>query len=255
VITGRSPDRCAAAAAEASAADWIAADFADLSQVAALADEFTRRHDRLEVLVNNAGAVFQRRQLTAEGLELTFAVNYVAPFLLTTRLLGTLRASTPARIVNISSSAHAVGRIDLDDLALANGYRPYRAYARSKLANLMFTYELARRLDGTGVTANAVHPGLVRTRIGAKGGTLTGIGWSVVQWRYRGLRVEPEAAAQALLRLACSPDLEGVSGRYFDGEVEAEPSAAARDPNAWSRLWALTEELVARVRLPETTSG
>src|SRR5262245_36486450 len=178
VITGRSRERCEAAAADARAAGWLAADFGDLRQVAALADEFEQRYGRLDVLVNNAGAVFQRRRLTADGLELTFVVNHLAAFLLTTRLLDTLKASAPARIVNVTSVAHTVGHIDFDDLALENGFRPYRAYGRTKLANVMFTYELARRLEGTGVTANAIHPGLVHTSIGAKGGRLTGLGWS-----------------------------------------------------------------------------
>jgi NAD(P)-dependent dehydrogenase (short-subunit alcohol dehydrogenase family) len=255
VIAGRDPGRCADVAADVSAVDWIAADFSQPAQVAAMADEFERRHDRLDVLVNNAGAVFQRRQLTAEGIELTFAVNHLAPFVLTTRLLDVLRASPHARVVNVTSSAHAVGHIDFDDLPLTNGYRPYRAYARSKLANVMFTFELARRLAGTGVTANAIHPGFVRTDIGAKGGRLTGIGWSLIQWRYRGLRIEPEQAAQALVHLSCSSSLEHVSGRYFDGEVEADASAEARDPAAQRRLWDASEELVARLRLPERATG
>ena len=255
IITGRSPARCAAAVADTSAAGWIAADFADLSQVAGLADEFKRRYGRLDVLVNNAGAVFQRRRLTAEGLEMTFVVNHLAAFLLTTRLLDTLTASAPARIVNVTSVAHSMERLDFDDLQLAKGYRPFRAYGRTKLANVMFTYELARRLAGTGVTANAVHPGLVRTGIGAKGGALTRVGWSLIQLRYRSALVEPEQAAQALVHLACSPETEGVTGAYFDGDAQVESSAESRDPAACARLWTISERLVAGVSSRETASG
>jgi NAD(P)-dependent dehydrogenase (short-subunit alcohol dehydrogenase family) len=245
IIAGRSPDRCASAAADTSAAGWIAADFSDLSQVVALADEFKRSYGRLDVLVNNAGGVFQRRRLTAEGLEMTFVVNHLAAFLLTTRLLETLEASAPARIVNVSSVAHEVGHLDFDDLQLNHGYRPYRAYADTKLANVMFTYELARRLAGTGVTANAVNPGLVHTRIGAKSGALVRVGWALTQRRYRSSLLEPEQAAPVLVRLACSSEMEGVTGAYFDRETRVESSAESRDPVACARLWEISERLVA----------
>jgi NAD(P)-dependent dehydrogenase (short-subunit alcohol dehydrogenase family) len=255
VITGRSPERCSTAAAEARAAGWLAADFADLAQVAALADEFKSRYGRLDVLVNNAGAVFQRRRLTADGLELTFVVNHLAAFLLTTRLLDVLKASAPARVVNVTSVAHTVGHIDFDDLALENGFRPYRAYGRTKLANVMFTYELARRLEGTGVTSNAIHPGLVRTSIGAKGGALTGLGWALIQWRWRSHRVEPEQAAEAIVRLATSSDTADVTGKYFDGDTPTESSPESRDPGACERLWTVSEELVRGVSPSPATPG
>ena len=196
-----------------SAAGWIAADFADLRQVAALADEFRDRYGRLDVLINNAGAVFQRRQLTADGLEMTFAVNHLAPFLLTTRLLDTLVASAPARVVNVTSVAHAMGHLDFDDLQLAGRYRPFQAYAGTKLANMMFSNELARRLAGTGVTANAVHPGLVRTHIGAKGGSLTRVVWSLTQLRYRNAVVEPEQAARPSCDSRARPRSKASRGR------------------------------------------
>ena len=247
IVTGRNRDRCAAAASDVSAADWIAADFADLSQVAALADEFKRRYGRLEVLVNNAGAVFQQRRLTPQGLETTFVVNHLAPFLLTTRLLEILVSSAPARIVNVTSVAHTMEHLDFDDLQLTHGFRPFRAYGRTKLANVMLTNELARRLAGTGVTANAVHPGLARTRIGAKGGALVRLGWALIQLRYRSAVVEPEQAANAVVRLACSPEVECVTGAYFDGEAVAEPSVESRDPDLCARLWSVSEELVRGV--------
>jgi NAD(P)-dependent dehydrogenase (short-subunit alcohol dehydrogenase family) len=145
--------------------------------------------------------------------------------------------------------------LDFEDLQLANGYRPFRAYGRTKLANVMFTYELARRLEGTGVTANAVHPGLVRTRIGAKGGTLTGVGWSLTQLRYRKSFVEPETAGRGLVPVVCSPETEGVTGAYFEGDRESESSAESRDPAACARLWAVSEQLVDRFSSRETASG
>jgi NAD(P)-dependent dehydrogenase (short-subunit alcohol dehydrogenase family) len=206
-------------------------------------------------LVNNAGAVFQGRRLTADGLEMTFVVNHLAPFLLTTRLLDALVSSAPARIVNVTSVAHSMERLDFDDLQLANGYRPFRAYARTKLANVMFTEELARRLAGTGVTANAVHPGLVRTDIGAKGGRVTRVVWSLTQLRYRKAVVAPEQAARAVARLACSPDVDGVTGAYFDGETRAEASAESRDPAACERLWTVSEQLVQGFTSDGTASG
>jgi NAD(P)-dependent dehydrogenase (short-subunit alcohol dehydrogenase family) len=255
IITGRCPDRCAAAAEDVSAAGWIVGDFTDLSQVVALAEEFKRRYGRLDVLMNNAGAVFQSRRLTPDGLEMTFLVNHLAPFLLTMRLLETLVASAPSRIVNVSSVAHEVGRLKFDDLEFTKGYGPYRAYARTKLANVMFTYELARRLAGTGVTANAIHPGMVRTDIGAKGGRLTGLGWTLIQLLGRSQRVEPEEAAHALVHLACAPELERVSGEYFIGESIAQSTEASRDPEACARLWTVSEELLRRVSALDTATG
>jgi NAD(P)-dependent dehydrogenase (short-subunit alcohol dehydrogenase family) len=255
VITGRSPERCRTAAADAGAAGWLTADFGRLSQVAALADEFEARYGRLDVLVNNAGAVFQRRHLTQEGLELTFVVNHLAAFLLTTRLLDTLEASAPARIVNVSSVAHLYGHIDFDDLALDKGYRPFRAYGRTKLANVMFSHELARRLAGTGVTSNAIHPGFVHTSIGGKGGVLTGIGWALTQLRWRSLRVEPEQAAEAIVRLATSPDTADVTGAYFDGDTPSESSPESRDTAACERLWTVSEQLTADVTSSGRASG
>jgi len=255
IITGRDPERCARAAADVRAADWLVADFTDLSQVARLVDEFKGRHSKLDVLVNNAGAVFQRRQLTADGLELTFVVNYLAPFLLTTGLLDTLVAATRARIVNVASVSHSMQHLDFGDLQLANGYRPFRAYGRTKLANVMFTYELARRLADAGVTANAVDPGLVRTRIGAKAGALAGFGWTLTQLRYRSVLAEPETAGRALAHVSCSPELDGVTGAYFEGDRVSESSAESRDPRACARLWAVSEQLVERFSSRETAIG
>ena len=189
VLHGRDPARCEAAAAalarDGAAVDWLVADLGDQRQVRALATAAQERHARLDVLVNNAGATFPRRALTPEGVERTLAVNHLAPFLLTTLLLDLLRASAPARVVNVASVAHEHGRLDLDDLAMERGYRPFAAYSRSKLANVLFTRELARRLEGTGVTVNAVHPGLVRTALMDRSGAVRRAGWQLIHAVYR----------------------------------------------------------------------
>jgi NAD(P)-dependent dehydrogenase (short-subunit alcohol dehydrogenase family) len=162
IVVGRDAAKCAAVAASisrsstAGAVDWLVADFADQDAVRRLAAEAEERHSRIDVLVNNAGATYPKRRLTPEGVELTLAVNHLAPFLLTTLLLDRLRESTPARIVIVSSVAHERARFDFDDPAMERGYRPFAAYGRSRLASLWFTYELARRLEGTGVAVNAV---------------------------------------------------------------------------------------------------
>ena len=249
IVVGRDPARCAAVArslpgASASdAVDWLAADFADCDAVRRLAAEAEERHARIDVLVNNAGATYAQRRLTREGVELTLAVNHLAPFILTTLLLDRLRESAPARIVNVSSVAHERARFDFDDLAMERGYRPFRAYARSKLANLWFTYELARRLEGSGVTVNAVHPGLVRTALGDRNGALRSVGWRLIHVAYRKASLSPDQGAAAITHLATAPELEDVTGRYFVEGRPAESSPASRDPAAAARLWALSEEL------------
>ena len=191
IVVGRDATKCAAVATSissgsaAGAVDWLVADFADQDAVRRLAADAKERHPRIDVLVNNAGATFPKRRLTPEGVELTLAVNHLAPFLLTTLLLDRLRESAPARIVNVSSVAHERARFDFDDPAMERGYRPFAAYGRSKLANLWFTYELARRLEDSGVTVNAVHPGLVRTALGDHSGALRRAGWRLLHLAYR----------------------------------------------------------------------
>jgi retinol dehydrogenase-14 len=249
IVVGRDAAKCAAVAASissvsaAGAVDWLVADFADQDAVRRLAAEAEARHSRIDVLVNNAGATHPKRRLTPEGVELTLAVNHLAPFLLTTLLLDGLRESAPARIVNVSSVAHESARFDFEDPAMEDGYRPFAAYGRSKLANLWFTYELARRLEGSGVTVNAVHPGLVRTALGDHSGTLRRAGWRLLHVAYRKHSLSPEEGAAAMTHLATAPELEDVTGRYFVGRRPAESSPASRDPAAAARLWALSEEL------------
>lgn len=249
IVVGRDAAKCAAVAqsisagAACGAVDWLVADFADANAVRRLAAEAQERHARIDVLVNNAGATYPKRRLTPEGVELTLAVNHLAPFVLTVLLLDRLCESAPARIVNVSSVAHESAHFDFDDLALESDYRPFAAYGRSKLANLWFTYELARRLEGSGVTVNAVHPGLVRTALGDHSGLLRRTGWRLLHLAYHRVSLSPEQGAAAITRLATAPELEDVTGRYFVGLRPAESSPDSRDAVAAARLWALSEEL------------
>jgi NAD(P)-dependent dehydrogenase (short-subunit alcohol dehydrogenase family) len=194
------------------------------------------------VLVNNAGTVLADRVVTRDGFEKTLAVNYLAPFLLTNLLLPALRASPAARIVNVSSSAHRAAPADLSDLHGARRYDRLEAYARSKLAILAFTYELARRLAGSRVTANAVHPGLVATGLGSEGGLRCRLRVAARNALRRSL-LAPEAGARAIVHAASAPELEGVSGRYLDQGREARSSPASYDERLAQRLWRIGEEL------------
>lgn len=212
----------------------LLADFTDLDQVRRLAAEVRQRFARLDVLVNNAGAFYNRRRETVYGVEMTFLVNHLAPFLLTNLLLDILKDSAPARIVNVSSDAHRYDRMNFDDLGFQRSYSGMKAYARSKLANILFTYELARRLAGNGVTVNALHPGHVatdiwRTDFGAVGPILKGV--------MRLVALSPEAGADNTIYLASSAEVEGVSGKYFI-KREARPSAPiSYDENIARQLW------------------
>src|SRR5581483_2442337 len=217
----------------------LRADFASLASVRALAAEVHARCPQLHVLVANAGGVHKTRELTVDGIEATFATNHLAHFLLTTELLDLLEASAPARVVVVSSIAHRQATMDLDDPGFAGGsYRIMRAYGRSKLANLLFTRELSRRLEGSGVTVNAVHPGAVATNI-----------WSGAPLWARPLlfviarlfMLKPEEGASRVVRLVTDPTLGGVSGRYFEDDRETEPAPLGRDDELAARLWDLSE--------------
>ena len=192
-------------------------------------------------MINNAGAVFTERRVTAEGLELTFALNHMAYFVLTEALRDRLVASAPARIVSTSSMAHQGASLDFSDLQSARGYNGWRTYGRSKLANILFTRELARRLAGTGVTANCLHPGVVATRFGDSTSGLTGLLMPLA----RRFFIAPENGADTIVYLASSPEVANVTGQYFVKRKAAEPSAAARDDAAAKRLWQASEALVA----------
>jgi len=220
-------------------------DLADLASVRAGAAELLDRYGRIDVLVNNAGVVLSDRTETVDGYETTFAVNHLAPFLLTRLLTDRLVASGPSRVVNVASVAHrsARGGLDFADLQSRHRYRGMQAYARSKLANLLFTAELARRLGSSGVTANAVHPGTVATGYGRDGDThgFLPFGLQVIAPVVK----TPEQGARTSVFLASSPEVEGVTGGYFVRCRRRTPSAAARDTGAARRLWAVSEQLVA----------
>lgn len=221
-------------------------DFARLSDVRRLGLELRQRYPRVDVLVNNAGLILDERRLTEDGYETTFQVNHLAPFLLTALLLPSLRAAAPARIVNVSSGAHpAGGPLDFDDLMAEQGYSGFRVYARTKLANILFTKELSRRYSGEGISTFALHPGAVATGFARDGDTR---GWFYYGWRLvTPFLLSPARGARTSIHCARTPGLEAHSGRYF---VRSKPSRTlirqAEDPQAAALLWDKSEALVAR---------
>ncbi len=245
-ITGRDQARAAAAAAGIRAAagnaavDVFAADMSAQAAVRRLAGQVADTYPRLDVLVNNVGGFSAHRHVTADGLEHTFALNHLAPFLLTNLLLDRLTASAPARIVTVSSGAHARGRIDFDDLQGEQNYSGQRAYSQSKLANVMFTYELARRLEGTGVTATVLHPGVVRTSFGAEDQAAH---FAIMIRVARPFMKSPAQGAVTPIYLASSPQVEGVTGQYFANRKPKTASKAAYDTAAAARLWQASADL------------
>lgn len=243
-IVSRSREKGEAAQAAARAAgvelELVVGDLGSLQSTRALADELLARYERLHVLVNNAGLWMTERQLTPDGLETTFAVNHLAPFLLTHLLLPRLQESAPARIVNVASAAHQRGRLRWDDLQAERGFGKVQAYCDSKLCNVLFTRELARRLEGTGVTANSLHPGVVNTNLSSNSTGVIRWGWDLLAPLFF---TSPEKGARTSLHVACAPELEGVSGRYFASSREVTPARAAQDDAAARRLWEVSEEL------------
>jgi NAD(P)-dependent dehydrogenase (short-subunit alcohol dehydrogenase family) len=229
----------AAASVAGGNVSLMLADLSSQAEVRRLAGEFAAAHPRLDVLVNNAGAVFGERKLSADGIEMTLALNHLGYFLLTHELLGVLRASAPARIVNVASDAHRSATLRLDDLQSASDYGGFRVYSHSKLANVMFTYELARRIEGTGVTANALHPGVVATNFGDSGGTLL----RLVVRLARPFFISAAKGAKTSIHLASSAEVEGVNGKYFVNERETRSSPASYDEAAQKRLWEESERL------------
>jgi NAD(P)-dependent dehydrogenase (short-subunit alcohol dehydrogenase family) len=246
-IVGRDRARGEAAIAELRAASGNAdvqlalADLASQAEVRRLAGELLERLPRIHVLVNNAGIVNLRHATTPDGIESVFAVNHLAYFLLTTLLLERLRASAPARIVNVASDAHRWGTIDFDDLGHERRYRAMRVYGSSKLANVLFTAELARRLEGSDVTVNCLHPGAVATRLGQNNGRVATALTRVLASFFR----SPEQGADTAIWLASSPDVEGMSGLYFADRRPRRPSRAAEDTTTATRLWEVSERMTA----------
>ena len=244
-ITGRDRGRAEAAAQEIRAAgggqvDVFVGDMSSQADVRRMATEMLAALPRLDVLVNNVGGYWSSRHVTADGLEHTFALNHLAPFLLTNLLLDRLRESSPARVVTVSSNAHTQGRIDFGDLQGEENYSGSRAYNQSKLANLLFTYELARRLQGSGVTSNALHPGVVRTSFGAEDpGTVQRV-LVPLAWPFM-LSVQQGAATSVLL--ASGPKLDGVSGAFFSRGKARKSSRNSYDRTAAARLWEVSADL------------
>jgi retinol dehydrogenase-12 len=240
VLVGRSAahGREAAAAvtdAGASAVDVLLGDLSERDEVRRIADQILCRHRRVHALVNNAGGLFLWRQLIADGVEMTWALNHLSYFLLTALLRDRLLESAPARVVNVASEAHASGVIKLDDPGRLRGAR---AYQQSKLANVLFTRALAKRLHGTGVTVNAVHPGRVDSGFGSNNGWI----WRLVRPIVHRNTITPEEGAIAVARLVADPRLDQVSGRYFDSAYEAAPAPQAMDDTLAERLWTLSEQ-------------
>lgn len=246
VIACRNAEKGKAALAElatAGATDLhvMQLDLASLDSVRAFAAAFLARFARLDVLVANAGIMTRSRQLTADGLEMDFGVNHVGHFLLTELLLPQLKASAPSRIVVVSSNMHASGKLDLDDLAMEKSWSG--AYPRSKLANMLFVRALAKRLEGTGVVVNGLHPGVISTELGRDYSAPIRL---MAKWFFK----SPEQGARTSLYLATSPEAGEISGRYFADEREKKPGVAALDDALAERLWTSTERLVARVTAP-----
>jgi NAD(P)-dependent dehydrogenase (short-subunit alcohol dehydrogenase family) len=246
VIVGRNAPKTAQLVEEIRAASdnqnvsSLLADLSSQQEVRRLSEEFKSRYSHLDVLLNNAGGTFTTRQLSVDGIEMTFALNHLAYFLLTNLLLDTLIASAPARIINVSSDAHSGGKIDFDNLQGERSYSGFGPYGNSKLANILFTTELARRLEGTGVTVNALHPGLVNTGFGKNNpGFIMKIMGAVIPLIAR----SPEKGAETSIYLASSPEVEGITGKYFIDCKVTQPAPQASDRAVALRLWNVSAEM------------
>lgn len=247
VLVGRDPERTEAALKDvktrsgSSEVSSLLCDFSSQADVRRLAQSVLASHDRLDVLVNNAGGVHKTRRLTVDGIEATFAVNHLGYFLLTNLLTDRLVRSAPARVVSVASGGHRHGTLDFDDLGYERGYSLLRAYTRSKLANVLFAAELARRLAGTGVTSNSLHPGVVATNIWS--GVPT---WAkpVIQLLVRPFFISAEKGGATIVQLAADPALEGVTGKYFERGRAVEPAPLGRDEALARRLWEVSAGLV-----------
>lgn len=246
IVIGRNAQKSAATVARIRrqtgnvSVEYMLADLSAQQEIRRLAQEFNGKYRRLDVLVNNVGIVMMRRKESADGIEMTWSVNHLAPFLLTNLLRDTLIASMPARIVNVSSALHHQGKINFDGLQGKRNYNGLAAYNNSKLANLLFTYALARRLSGTGIAVNALHPGAVRTNLIASNGWL--FKW-IVQPLFDLQAISVEQGARTSVYLASSPEVEGVTGKYFAQCKLRASSPASYDEAAQNRLWLVSAEM------------
>jgi len=246
-ILSRNAEKCAAVAEAIKAetgnpVEFIAADLSTLAGIRQSAATFKQRHTHLHVLVNDAGAMFTRRIVTADGYEMTFALNHLNYFLLTNLLLDILKASAPARIVNVSSGAHVRASLDFDNLQGEKHFAAMQAYGQSKLANVLFTYELARRLEGTGVTVNALHPGFIATGFARNNGAFFNFGMKLIGPFIR----KPDQGAQTSIYLASSPEVEGLSGKYFINCKAVDSSPRSHDQGLAKKLWQVSLELTGK---------
>ncbi|MBA3522019.1 MAG: SDR family oxidoreductase [Gemmatimonadales bacterium] len=232
------------AAESAARALVVEADLSSQRSIRSAATEIAQRHPRLDVLVNNAGLVPQRRQESVDGLEMQFAVNHLAYFLLTDLLLEPLRAGAPSRVVSVSSGAHFGGTLNFDDLQSERSYSPGRVYSMTKLANILFTRELARRVQQSGITANCLHPGVVATKLLADYMNVPLVGGAMA----RTFGARPERGAETIIYLASSLEVNGITGKYFKNRRQARPSAEASDDSMARRLWEVSERLTSLTR-------
>lgn len=221
--------------------DMLVADLSSMEEVRRVAEEFKNKYPKLDVLVNNAGGLLNKHHTTVDGNELTFAINHLTPFLLTHELLDPLKAGAPSRVVNVSSGAQAMGKIDFDNLQSEKGYSFFRAYGNSKLMLVMTTYELARRLEGTGISVNVLHPGFVRTNFG-KGDAGRG---RRLMFKLSGVFARSaKKGAETPVYLASAPEVEGVSGKYFSNRKPSKSSKISYDLDLQQQLWVRTEEIL-----------
>lgn len=245
IVVSRNPDKCKRVTEDIKQksgnpeVDYLAADLSSQVEIRKLVEGFEDRYQRLDILVNNAGSFFFKRQESVDGIEMTLALNHLNYYLLTNLLLERIKASTPARIVNVASGSHIGARIDFDDLEMRRNYSGLRAYGRSKLANILFTYELARRLDGTGVTANTLTPGFVATNIGMDNNWLVRTVKTLVNFFAK----SPEEGAQTSIYLASSPEVERMSGKYFVDCKPVPSDAVTYDLTLAKRLWEVSAEM------------
>lgn len=246
VIVGRNPEKTAAVAQQIRSAtgnervNYKVADLSSQEQIRKLAEGFQRDYNRLDVLVNNAGAIFMKRELSVDGIEMTLALNHLSYFLLTHLLLDMLLASKPARVINVSSEGHRGTRLNFSNLQNERGYTSWKAYSQSKLANLYFTYGLAATLDESGVTANVLHPGFVATNFGKSNGGIFRSLFGLIQVA----AITPEEGAQTSIYLASSPQVEGVTGKYFIKNQTVPSSPTSYDMSAARKLWDYSLEMV-----------